>query len=212
MNTFEQLRPASGLRAARSHSAARPASAFMLALFFIVAGAGAASAQLGKPQDTAQEPRRRERRVTAQATPVRASDEESESGDDRDDEDDWRPAHTDPATAMRTARTICVVSKSDFINAREVEDALRKRKEFQAWGMVITRNEMQADLVLEVSRKAFTRRFTFTVFDPRTMTLVTSGKTRSVLFGKKISNKIAEKFANRVKVVRPYPPVASAAP
>lgn len=41
------------------------------------------------------------------------------------------------------------------------------------------------------------------------MSVVTSGKTRSVLFGKKIPNKIAEKFANRVRAVRPYPPVSS---
>ena len=40
---------------------------------------------------------------------------------------------------------------------------------------------------------------TFTVLDPRTMEIVTSGKTRDVIFGKKIANKIAEKFANRVK-------------
>jgi hypothetical protein len=37
------------------------------------------------------------------------------------------------------------------------------------------------------------------------MEVVTSGKMRSVLFGKKIPNKVAEKFANRVKVYRPYP-------
>jgi len=32
------------------------------------------------------------------------------------------------------------------------------------------------------------------------------GKTRSVLFGKKIANKVAEKFATRLKLYRPYPP------
>ena len=73
--------------------------------------------------------------------------------------------------------------------------------------MVVTRSDADADLVIEITRKSFTRRFTFTVLDPRTMEVVTSGKTRSVLFGKHIPNKIAEKFANRVKVYRPYPPV-----
>jgi hypothetical protein len=71
--------------------------------------------------------------------------------------------------------------------------------------MVITRSEAQADLIIEITRRPLTRRFTFSVIDPRTAEVVASGKTRSVLFGKKIPNKIAEKFANRVKVYRPYP-------
>ncbi|HZI19540.1 MAG TPA: hypothetical protein VEY09_13195 [Pyrinomonadaceae bacterium] len=36
------------------------------------------------------------------------------------------------------------------------------------------------------------------------MLVVTSGKTRSVLLGKNIPNKIAEKFANRMRAARPY--------
>lgn len=132
------------------------------------------------------------------------------AGDGRDEDDDTDaatapPAAVDPATVLRRARFILVRSDSAFVSGHEVEDSLRKRKEFQAWGMIITRNEAQADLVIEITRKPLTRRFTFSVLDPRTSEVVTSGKTRSVLFGKKISNKIAEKFANRVKVYRPYP-------
>ena len=74
--------------------------------------------------------------------------------------------------------------------------------------MSVTRNEAEADLVIQINRKSLTRRFTFTVVDPRTMSVLAGGKTRSVLFGKKIPNKIAEKFTNRLRLVRPYPPVA----
>jgi hypothetical protein len=131
----------------------------------------------------------------------------AQENDDDDDKDEVStpPTAAEPATVLRRARFIFVRSDSVFISGREVEDSLRKRKEFQAWGMVITRNEAQADLIIEITRKPLTRRFTFSVLDPRTAEVVTSGKTRSVLFGKKIANKIAEKFANRVKVYRPYP-------
>jgi len=98
-----------------------------------------------------------------------------------------------------------VDSDSTFVKQQEVEDSLIKRKEFKAWGMVVTRNFGEADLVVEVRRKAFTRRFTFSVVDPRTNELLASGKMRSVLFGKKIPNKVAEQFANRVRVYRPVP-------
>ncbi len=136
-----------------------------------------------------------------QAPPV--SEDESESEDDRDEAS--RPRVADPATLLRRARLIYVRSDSVFVDAQEVEASLLKRKEIRAWGMGVTRNETEADLIIEIRRKALTRRFSFAVLDPRTMHVVASGKTRSVLFGKKIPNKIAEKFANRVKVFRPYP-------
>lgn len=183
--------------------ATRSLAACILALLF----AGAVAAQI---RPIAQNPSRQPSQTEKQT--------QSPSDDDREDESESepkeaaRPRVSDPATVMRRARFIRVHSDSVFISEQEIEDSLRKRKEFQAWGMIITRNDGEADLIIEVTRKSLTRRFTFAVLDPRTMEVVTSGKTRSVTFGKKISNKIAEKFANRVKVVRPYPPVAGSTP
>lgn len=173
----------------------------LLSALFLSTADRHAAAQSGRQQQQA-------------ATPRPTADKESES-DDKDDKDDpdenevARPRATDAAAVMRAARTVYVKSDTVFVKQAEVEDSLRKRKEFRAWGMLVTRNLNDADLVIEIERKPLTRRFTFTVLEPRTMTVVTSGKTRSVLFGKKIHNKIAEKFANRVKAVRPYPPVAA---
>ena len=167
---------------------------FTLALLLSAACASAARAQ-GSP------PVLKQRGAEQQQAAQQSRDDE----DDDDAEVSPTPAAVDPATVIRRARFVFVRSDSAFISGREVEDSLRKRKEFKAWGMVITRNEAQADLIIEITRKPLTRRFTFSVLDPRTSEVVTSGKTRSVLFGKKISNKIAEKFANRVKVYRPYP-------
>ncbi|MDT7777999.1 MAG: hypothetical protein QOC99_511 [Acidobacteriota bacterium] len=186
-------------------------------LFACDFGAGRARAQVRPAADI--------QRQQSQSQPQTARQKNSAS-DDVDDERDEsesesagvsrdvfvRPRSTDPATVMRRAHFIYVHSDSVFLSGSEVEDSLRKRKEFQAWGMVITRNEAEADLVIEITRKSLTRRFTFSVLDPQTMEVVTSGKTRSVLFGKKIANKVAEKFANRVKVVRPYPPVSTSNP
>jgi len=168
---------------------------FMLALLFAAACASTASAQV-RPPELKRQNEGQQRQQAAQ------------NSQDDDDDDDGEvfatPAAVDPATVLRKARFVLVRSDSAFISGREVEDSLRKRKEFQAWGMAITRNEAQADLIIEITRRPLTRRFTFSVIDPRTLEVVASGKTRSVLFGKKIPNKIAEKFANRVKVHRPY--------
>ena len=167
---------------------------FILALLLSAACASSARAQ-GSPPVLKKQQGAQQRQQAAQDI----------DNDDDDGEVTPPPAAVDPASVLRRARFVFVRSDSAFVSGREVEDSLRKRKEFQAWGMVITRNEAQADLVIEITRKPLTRRFTFSVLDPRTSEVVTSGKTRSVLFGKKISNKIAEKFANRVKVYRPYP-------
>ena len=161
--------------------------------------AAPASAQVRPPRPDP----RQDSQQTARS-PFFDEEEESES---TDNEIRVRPRVTDPAAVLRTARTVYVRSDSVFVSASEVEASLLKRKEFRAWGMNVTRNETEADLVIEITRRALTRRFTFTVLEPRTMSIVTGGKTRSVLFGKKIPNKIAEKFANRLRLVRPYPPV-----
>lgn len=157
--------------------------------------------------------------VAAQARPPAQSQQQQQAGarrdsssdEDKDDEGEGDTKETarqyviDPVAIIRRAHFIYVDSDSAFVSAQEIEDSLRKRKEFLAWGMVVTRRRSEADLVIEITRKSFSRRFTFTVLDPRTEEVVASGKMRSVLFGKKISNKVAEQFANRVKVYRPYP-------
>ena len=167
----------------------------MLALLLAAACASEAGAQVRAPELKQQNEGRQQA----------ARNSQDDDDDDGDGEVFATPAAIDPAIVLRKARLVFVRSDSAFVSGREVEDSLRKRKEFQAWGMAITRDAAQADLIIEITRKPLTRRFTFSVIDPRTSGVVTSGKTRSVLFGKKISNKIAEKFANRVKVYRPYP-------
>jgi hypothetical protein len=185
---------------------ARSLACGLLALLFAcVCGAGRARAQV-RPVDMSKQRESQQQTVQRKDSATDEDEDEGESESESTTREVFtRPRATDPATLMRKARYIYVRSDSVFLSGHEVEDSLRKRKEFQAWGMVITRNEADADLIIEITRKSLTRRFTFSVLDPRTMELVTSGKTRSVIFGKKISNKIAEKFANRIKVFRPYP-------
>ena len=117
-----------------------------------------------------------------------------------------RPRVTDPGAIIRAARTVFIRSKTVFVKDSEVENALLKRAEFQAWGLRVTRDEAEADLIIEIERKVFTKRFVFTVVDPRSMTVVASGKARSIIFGDTIAHKVAEKFVNRVKPVRAFAP------
>ncbi len=199
MSAFIPTRTRPSNRPAQTSAAPRSlAPALLLALVFSAASATDASAQFRLPpqrQTTRQQP--------TPPTPPAAADESEIEDDER--EDRVRPSAADAATLMRMARVILVRSNTAFVSDKEVEDSLRKRKEFRAWGMTLTRSDAEADLIIEIERKAFSRRFTFSVIEPRTLLVVTSGKTRSVLFGKKIPNKIAEKFVNRLKTARPFP-------
>ena len=107
----------------------------------------------------------------------------------------------DPATIMRSAKLIYIRKKSVYFKAPELENELRKRPEFQRWGLAITRNEADADLIIEVGRKVFTTRFVYSVIDPRTDILVTSGKLSSL--GGTLSTKIAKRFIEQMQRVRP---------
>jgi hypothetical protein len=188
-------------RTALKRSCARALAAVLLALF----ASAFVAAQVRPPSQSQQQQQQQAR--ARRDSPFDADEDADDEGESESaPREAARARVTDPATILRRARFVYVNSDSAFVNAREIEDSLLKRKEFKAWGMVVTRNFGEADLVIEIARKAFTRRFTFTVLDPRTNEVLASGKMRSVLFGKKISNKVAEQFANRVKVYRPYPP------
>ena len=195
---------------ASSSLSSRPArgrapASVVLALVFAACGAAGAGAQVG-PAARARRSQPQPQTAGQRESPAEAGKDEGEGESESEPEREGaRSRVTDPAAIMRGARFVYVRSDSAFVSGSEVEDSLRRRKEFRAWGMVITRNPSDADLVVVITRKLFTRRFTFSVVDPRTMEVVASGKTRSVLFGKKIADKVAEKFANRVKAVRPYP-------
>lgn len=165
----------------------------------IVLTAHAASAQFTPPRP----------QQSPAPPPPAVSDVESESVSDKTEAAAFatRPRALDPANILRTAHTIFIHSKTIYVKDSEVENALRKRPEFQAWGMVITRDEGQADLRFEVERKVFTKRFVFSVVEPRSLVVVAGGQARSIIFGDTIAHKVAEKFVRRMAEVRPPPTV-----
>lgn len=105
-----------------------------------------------------------------------------------------------PAEVLRTARTVYVRSFSVYFSPEALENSLLKRAEFWQWGMVITRDEGKADIVVEVHRKVFTK-FVMTIIDPQTNNVLASGKVSSL--GGTLEEKLAKKFVNRVRQVRP---------
>jgi hypothetical protein len=105
---------------------------------------------------------------------------------------------TAPAT-MRTARIIYVRCLSALISAEDIENKLRKHPDFQRYGMLITRQESDADLILEVKRGVLTK-FVFTAIEPQTLVVVASGKLSSL--GGTVDGKVAKLFMKQVVQAR----------
>lgn len=107
-----------------------------------------------------------------------------------------------PTAILRSARKIYVKSSSLLVGQAVIESKLRKRKEFDQLGLMITRNPEDADLILEVEHDVFTK-YVYTAIDPYTMIVVASGKLSSL--GGTVAGKVAKRFMKEVVRARAQP-------
>jgi hypothetical protein len=115
-----------------------------------------------------------------------------------------------PAETLRAAQTIFIRTKSVYFKPAALEQSLLDRDEVQYWGLVISRDETDADLIIEVDRKLFTNRFVYSVLDPRTNRVLLSGKIGSL--GGTVEDQIASGFVKRIRPFRALAATAAAAP
>lgn len=111
-----------------------------------------------------------------------------------------------PNEVLRAARTIFIRTNSVYFKPSTLENSLLEREEFQQWGIAITRDEADADLIIEVGRKLFTTSFIFSVIDPRHQRVVASGRVNSI--GGTVEGKISDSLIKRLRQVRQFVPTA----
>ena len=66
--------------------------------------------------------------------------------------------------------------------------------------MVVTRDQSEADLVIEVSRKSFTNRFVYNVIDRRANRILAGGRIGSL--GGTVEGQIVDSFIKKLRRVR----------
>lgn len=101
---------------------------------------------------------------------------------------------------LATARIIHIVSHTDFVKQAELEKALLQRKEFEPWGLVLTRDQNNADVILEVKRVPFQSHFPYSVIDRRTKVVLAAGEVNSL--GGTAHGKIASQLLEKMKAAR----------
>jgi len=95
------------------------------------------------------------------------------------------------------SRRVFVRSTSLLVRAAVVEDKLLKNSEFKR-GFVITRDQGDADLVLELRHDLLTM-YVFTVTETKTQTVIAGGKLSSL--GGTVAGKVAKRFVKEMNAL-----------
>jgi hypothetical protein len=110
------------------------------------------------------------------------------------------PGTQDLRSPLCEGRVLFIQSRTAYLNASLLEEKLMARPEFARLGLSITRDVREADLYIEVERSIFTTKFTYSVLDPGTRRLLSTGQVNS-LFGT-ASGKIAKNVLTTLRAAR----------
>ena len=94
-----------------------------------------------------------------------------------------RIASQSPRAVLARAQTIFVHSGTSYFEPIQLQNALRKRSEFEAWELAIIdtwEKGKMADIFIEIDRPLFTFTFTYKITDRSTGVLLTTGKITAV--------------------------------
>ena len=108
-------------------------------------------------------------------------------------------AQSEAAVALKSAKSIYVKSSSLLVGTSVIEEKLQKQAEFSQMGLVITRSEAEADIILEVHHDHFTK-YVYTAVDSKRNIVVASGKLSSL--GGTVAGKVAKRFLKQVMQAR----------
>jgi hypothetical protein len=115
-----------------------------------------------------------------------------------------RIASKSPRSLLSRAQTVFVESNTSYFEAIQLQNALRKRSEFEAWEMAIIDGwdkRSIADIIVEVDRPLFTFTFTYKITDRSNGILLTSGKV-SAFDGDAAAPLLAERIVEDIKKAR----------
>lgn len=107
-------------------------------------------------------------------------------------------AVTTPPAAVE--KRVFVRSEALLVRAAVVEEKLMKRPEFTKMGLVITRDEASADIILELRHDVLTK-YVYSAVDKKTQTVLAGGKVSSL--GGTVAGKVAKRFLKQLAQGRP---------
>ena len=88
-----------------------------------------------------------------------------------------------PRALLSRAQTIFIESSTSYFETIQLQNALRKRSEFDAWELAIIdswEKRKLADIVIDIDRPLFTFTFTYKITDRTNGMLLTTGKVTAI--------------------------------
>ena len=114
-----------------------------------------------------------------------------------------RIAETSPRALLSRARVVYIRSDTSFFDSVQLQNALRKREEFDTWQLAIVdwpKGEV-ADIVIEVDRPLFTYDFTYKITDRRNNIILAIGKV-TAFDGNFAAPMLAKRIIKDMKIAR----------
>jgi len=111
-------------------------------------------------------------------------------------------AETSPQALLRRARVVYIGSNTDFFEAVQLQNSLRKHQEFDAWQMAIVDGRVEiADVVITIDRPLFTYTFTYKITSRNNGIVLATGKV-TAFDGNDAAPKLAQRIIEEIKVAR----------
>ena len=113
-------------------------------------------------------------------------------------------AETNPKTLLRRARVVSVSSYTSFFDREQLQNALRKREEFDAWQMVMVEARGKsdiADITISVERPVFTYTFIYTITNRSNGIVLATGKIYA-FDGNDAAPKLAKRIIEDIREAR----------
>jgi len=115
-----------------------------------------------------------------------------------------RIAETNPKALLRRARIVFVSSDTSFFEDVQLQNALRKRAEFDTWQMAIVDDWQKrnvADVLIDIDRPLFTYTFTYKITDIKNGMVLATGKV-TAFDGNDAAPKLAGRIIEEMRVAR----------
>jgi hypothetical protein len=115
-----------------------------------------------------------------------------------------RIAEINPKALLRRARVVYVDSDTSFFESEQLQNALRKREEFDAWQMAIVDGwgkQNVADIVINIDRPLFTYTFIYKITSRSHGIILATGKV-TAFDGNDAAPKLAQRIIEEIRVAR----------
>jgi len=138
------------------------------------------------------------------ADEMKANELKKAAEEKRAAEEAARIGQTSPKALLSRARLVYVSSNTEFFEAVQLQNALRKRAEFDAWQMAIVdggRSHEITDIFIEVDRPLFTFTFTYQITNRSNGIVLATGKI-TAFDGNEAAPILAQRIIEDIKVAR----------